>query len=100
MIRPGREHVDTGLDVLAAGGSSMDTTVYVPELSLPFADSYMVPAIETRPGQTGDDVAFGATRWDCGHATSTCSATTTRVTWSVPCTPTTACPSATRWIGA
>ena len=47
------------LDVLVLGGSGVDTIVYVPELPLPFADSYMVPAIETRPGQTGDNVALG-----------------------------------------
>lgn len=30
---------------------------YVPELPLPFADSHLVPAIETRAGQTGDFLA-------------------------------------------
>ncbi|MEN3304340.1 MAG: acarbose 7IV-phosphotransferase, partial [Micromonosporaceae bacterium] len=37
----------------------VDTVAYVPELPLPFADSYQVPAIETRAGQTGDGVALG-----------------------------------------
>jgi sugar/nucleoside kinase (ribokinase family) len=31
----------------------------VPALPLPLADSYMVPAITTRAGQTGDGVALG-----------------------------------------
>jgi sugar/nucleoside kinase (ribokinase family) len=46
-------------DVLVLGGSGVDTVVYVPELPLPYADSYQVPAIETRAGQTGDNVALG-----------------------------------------
>jgi sugar/nucleoside kinase (ribokinase family) len=46
------------LDVLVLGGSGVDTIVYVPELPLPFADSYLVASIETRPGQTGDNVAL------------------------------------------
>lgn len=38
----------------------MDTVVYVPELPLPYADSYMIRSgIETRAGQTGDFVALG-----------------------------------------
>ncbi len=53
---------DTDIDVLVLGGSGVDTIVYVPELPLPFADSYMVPAIEARPGQTGDNVALGLQR--------------------------------------
>ena len=47
------------LDVLVLGGAGVDTVVYVPTLPLPFADSYLVPAIETRAGQTGDNVALG-----------------------------------------
>jgi sugar/nucleoside kinase (ribokinase family) len=47
------------LDVLVLGGAGVDTIVYVPELPLPYADSYMVPAIEMRAGQTGDGVALG-----------------------------------------
>jgi len=46
------------VDVLVLGGSGVDTIVYVPELPLPFADSDLVPAIQTRPGQTGDNVAL------------------------------------------
>ncbi|MGB8945013.1 MAG: PfkB family carbohydrate kinase, partial [Streptomyces sp.] len=47
------------IDVLVVGGAGVDSIVYVPELPLPYADSYMVPAIETRAGQTGDFVAMG-----------------------------------------
>jgi sugar/nucleoside kinase (ribokinase family) len=55
---PGVElHHDS--DVLVLGGAGVDTIVYVPELPLPFQDSYMVPAIEMRAGQTGDNVALG-----------------------------------------
>ncbi|MFI8325023.1 adenosine kinase [Streptomyces sp. NPDC085529] len=47
-------------DVLVLGGSGVDTIVYVPELPLPYADSYMIrPGIEARAGQTGDFVALG-----------------------------------------
>ncbi|MFB7543213.1 adenosine kinase [Streptomyces zaomyceticus] len=47
-------------DVLVLGGSGVDTIVYVPELPLPYADSYMIRSgIETRAGQTGDFVALG-----------------------------------------
>ncbi|WP_322621484.1 adenosine kinase [Streptomyces acidicola] len=48
-----------GIEVLVLGGAGVDTIVYVPELPLPFADSYMVPTIETRAGQTGDFLAAG-----------------------------------------
>ncbi|MGA4959898.1 adenosine kinase [Streptomyces lavendulocolor] len=49
-------------DVLVLGGSGVDTIVHVPELPLPYADSYMIrPGIETRAGQTGDFVALGLT---------------------------------------
>ncbi|MET7886594.1 adenosine kinase [Streptomyces avermitilis] len=47
------------IDVLVLGGAGVDTIVRVPELPLPYADSYLVPAIETRAGQTGDFVAVG-----------------------------------------
>ncbi|CAL9600540.1 adenosine kinase [Streptomyces sp. enrichment culture] len=48
------------IDVLVLGGAGVDTIVYVPELPLPFADSYMIrPGIRTRAGQTGDFVALG-----------------------------------------
>lgn len=46
------------IDVLVLGGAGVDTIVYVPELPLPFADSYPVPAITTRAGQTGDFTAL------------------------------------------
>ncbi|MEU3692712.1 adenosine kinase [Streptomyces narbonensis] len=47
-------------DVLVLGGAGVDTIVHVPELPLPYADSYMIrPGIETRAGQTGDFVALG-----------------------------------------
>ncbi|MGW8358823.1 adenosine kinase [Streptomyces wedmorensis] len=47
-------------DVLVLGGAGVDTIVYVPELPLPYADSYAIrPGIETRAGQTGDFVALG-----------------------------------------
>lgn len=46
-------------DVLVLGGAGVDTIVYVPELPLPYADSYPVPAIQARAGQTGDGVALG-----------------------------------------
>ncbi|MFD4694738.1 adenosine kinase [Streptomyces sp. NPDC058463] len=52
--------MNTETDVLVLGGAGVDTIVYVPELPLPYADSYMVrPGIETRAGQTGDFVALG-----------------------------------------
>ncbi|KAB1986401.1 adenosine kinase [Streptomyces triticiradicis] len=48
------------IDVLVLGGAGVDTIVHVPELPLPYADSYMIqPGIETRAGQTGDFVALG-----------------------------------------
>lgn len=50
---------ETEIDVLVLGGAGVDSIVNVPELPLPFADSYMVPAIDTRAGQTGDFVAMG-----------------------------------------
>ncbi|MGW7402297.1 adenosine kinase [Streptomyces sp. NPDC054833] len=49
-----------GIDVLVLGGAGVDTIVYVPELPLPYADSYMIDSgIRTRAGQTGDFVAVG-----------------------------------------
>ncbi|MEU2182969.1 adenosine kinase [Streptomyces thermolilacinus] len=48
------------IDVLVLGGAGVDTIVYVPELPLPLADSYMIqPGIQTRAGQTGDFAALG-----------------------------------------
>jgi sugar/nucleoside kinase (ribokinase family) len=50
----------TETDVLVLGGAGVDTIVHVPELPLPYADSYMIqPGIETRAGQSGDFVALG-----------------------------------------
>ncbi|MFB7665862.1 adenosine kinase [Kitasatospora sp. NPDC056138] len=51
--------MSTETDVLVLGGAGVDTIVYVPRLPLPFSDSYLVPGIETRAGQTGDFVALG-----------------------------------------
>ncbi|WP_413254588.1 adenosine kinase [Streptomyces europaeiscabiei] len=51
---------ESEIDVLVLGGAGVDTIVYVPELPLPFADSHLVPAIETRAGQTGDFMAVAA----------------------------------------
>lgn len=48
------------IDVLVLGGAGVDTIVHVPQLPLPYADSYMIdPGIRTRAGQTGDFVALG-----------------------------------------
>ncbi|MFF8860629.1 PfkB family carbohydrate kinase [Streptomyces sp. NPDC015139] len=50
-------------DVIVLGGAGVDTIVQVPELPLPYADSYMIDSgIRTRAGQTGDFVALGLTR--------------------------------------
>ncbi|MFD9042700.1 adenosine kinase [Streptomyces bottropensis] len=51
---------ESEIDVLVLGGAGVDTIVYVPELPLPFADSHLVPAIETRAGQTGDFLSVAA----------------------------------------
>ncbi|WP_251095506.1 adenosine kinase [Streptomyces sp. Caat 7-52] len=52
----------TDTDVLVLGGAGVDTIVHVPELPLPFADSYMIrPGITARAGQSGDFVALGLT---------------------------------------
>lgn len=54
--------MSTECDVLVLGGAGVDTIVYVPELPLPYADSYMIrPGITARAGQTGDFVALGLT---------------------------------------
>ncbi|MET7683485.1 adenosine kinase [Streptomyces sp. NPDC005423] len=48
------------IDVLVLGGAGADTIVHVPELPLPYADSYPIDSgIRTRAGQTGDFVALG-----------------------------------------
>ncbi|MFF4149246.1 PfkB family carbohydrate kinase [Streptomyces sp. NPDC001651] len=50
------------IDVLVLGGAGVDTIVRVPELPLPYADSYMIDSgIRTRAGQTGDFVAVALT---------------------------------------
>lgn len=46
-------------DVLVVGGAGVDTTVYVPELPLPYADTYAVPPVVDRIGNTGAGVALG-----------------------------------------
>ncbi|MEU8248389.1 adenosine kinase [Nonomuraea sp. NPDC048916] len=46
-------------DVLVLGGAGVDTTVYVPELPLPYADTYAVPPVIDRIGNTGAGVALG-----------------------------------------
>lgn len=52
----------TDCDVLVLGGAGVDTVVHVPELPLPYADSYTIdPGIVTRAGQSGDFVALGLT---------------------------------------
>lgn len=54
--------MSTETDVLVLGGAGVDTIVHVPELPLPYADSYMIrPGIKTRAGQSGDFVAVGLT---------------------------------------
>ncbi|MFJ1805795.1 MULTISPECIES: adenosine kinase [unclassified Streptomyces] len=63
--RDGAGHVEyfagtDDVDVLVLGGAGVDTIVYVPELPLPYADSYMIDGgIRARAGQTGDFVALG-----------------------------------------
>ncbi|MFB4282829.1 carbohydrate kinase family protein [Nonomuraea sp. MTCD27] len=46
-------------DVLVLGGAGVDTTVYVPELPLPYKDTYLVPPVVDRIGSTGAGVALG-----------------------------------------
>ncbi|MEV0389494.1 PfkB family carbohydrate kinase [Nonomuraea sp. NPDC050643] len=46
-------------DVLVLGGAGVDTTVYVPELPLPYRDTYQVPPVTDRIGNTGAGVALG-----------------------------------------
>ncbi|MGW5687697.1 adenosine kinase [Nonomuraea sp. NPDC003754] len=46
-------------DVLVIGGAGVDTTAYVPELPLPYADTYAVPPVVDRIGNTGSGVALG-----------------------------------------
>ncbi|RCG33391.1 carbohydrate kinase family protein [Sphaerisporangium album] len=46
-------------DVVVIGGAGVDTTVYVPELPLPYADTYAVPPVIDRIGNTGSGVVLG-----------------------------------------
>ncbi|HEY8652869.1 MAG TPA: hypothetical protein VIL87_07200 [Dermatophilaceae bacterium] len=41
----------------SSSGTGVDTSVHIPELPLPFADSYPTLAIQARAGRTGDGVA-------------------------------------------
>ncbi|ETK37414.1 carbohydrate kinase family protein [Microbispora sp. ATCC PTA-5024] len=47
------------VDVLVVGGSGVDTAVRVPALPLPYADTYAVPPVLDRIGNTGAGVALG-----------------------------------------
>ncbi|MER5426759.1 carbohydrate kinase family protein [Streptosporangium roseum] len=49
----------TAYDVVVIGGTGVDTTAYVPELPLPYADTYAVPPMVDRIGNTGSGVALG-----------------------------------------
>ncbi|MFI6318420.1 carbohydrate kinase family protein [Nonomuraea sp. NPDC050556] len=46
-------------DVLVIGGAGVDTTAYVPALPLPYKDTYHVPPVVDRIGNTGAGVALG-----------------------------------------
>ncbi|WP_323747592.1 carbohydrate kinase family protein [Catenulispora rubra] len=46
-------------DVLVVGGAGIDTIVRVPELPAPYADSVLVPPIESYVAHTGTAVALG-----------------------------------------
>ncbi|MEV6109836.1 adenosine kinase [Streptomyces sp. NPDC051940] len=60
MSAPSNASTNAEIDVLVVGGCGVDTIVNVPELPLPYADSYMIqPGIETRAGHSGDFVALG-----------------------------------------
>ncbi|WP_250562187.1 carbohydrate kinase family protein [Sphaerisporangium fuscum] len=50
---------DMPYDVVVIGGSGVDTTVYVPGLPLPYADTYAVPPVVDRIGNTGSGVVLG-----------------------------------------
>ncbi|MEU8386151.1 carbohydrate kinase family protein [Streptosporangium sp. NPDC048865] len=51
--------MNTGHDVVVIGGTGVDTTVYVPSLPLPYADTHTVPPVVDRIGNTGSGVALG-----------------------------------------
>lgn len=46
-------------DLLVIGGAGVDTTAYVPALPLPYQDTYHVPPVVDRIGNTGAGVALG-----------------------------------------
>ncbi|MEV5410425.1 PfkB family carbohydrate kinase [Thermopolyspora sp. NPDC052614] len=46
-------------DVVVIAGAGVDTTVYVPELPLPYAETYVVPPVIDRIGNTGSGVVLG-----------------------------------------
>ncbi|MFD1934436.1 carbohydrate kinase family protein [Nonomuraea mangrovi] len=46
-------------DVVVIGGAGVDSTAYVPALPLPYADTYHVPPVVDRIGNTGSGVALG-----------------------------------------
>ncbi|MEO3867816.1 PfkB family carbohydrate kinase [Nonomuraea sp. B12E4] len=46
-------------DILVLGGAGVDTTVYVPALPLAYRDTYHVPPVADRLGNTGAGVALG-----------------------------------------
>ena len=50
------------IDVLVVGGAGVDTIVRVETLPVPFADSHVVPPIDTVVGHTGSGVALGCHR--------------------------------------
>ena len=49
-------------DVLVVGGAGVDTIVRVDDLPVPFADSHVVPPIDSVVGHTGSGVALGCHR--------------------------------------
>lgn len=51
--------MNSGHDVVVIGGTGVDTTAYVPSLPLPYADTYAVPSVVDRIGNTGSGVALG-----------------------------------------
>jgi len=53
-------------DVLVVGGAGVDTIVRVDALPVPFADSHVVPPIDTVVGHTGSGVALGCHRLGLG----------------------------------
>ena len=58
MSHGGQSGLD--VDMLVVGGAGIDTIVRVPELPAPYADSVLVPPIESYVAHTGTAVALGA----------------------------------------